>query len=69
MIIYVWFCELICVLVIFFIFFGKKFVIMVVGLILEDEYWDSIIFFLIFLSKIDSKWIIVDIKVCYVVVF
>lgn len=42
---------------------------MVVGLILEDEYWDSIIFFLIFLSKIDSKWIIVNIKVCYVVVF
>lgn len=42
---------------------------MAAGSISEDEYWDSIIFFLTLSSKIDSKWTIVDTKVRYVVVF
>lgn len=35
---------------------------MAAGSISEDEYWDSIIFFLTLSSKIDSKWTIVDTK-------
>lgn len=56
-------------MVILFTSLGKKPAIMAAGSISEDEYWDSIIFFLTLSSKIDSKWTIVDTKVRYVVVF
>lgn len=38
--------------------------IMAAGSILEDEFWDSIIYFLTLSDKIDGKWTIMKTKVC-----
>jgi hypothetical protein len=38
--------------------------IMAAGSILEDEFWDSIIYFLTLSDKIDGKWTIRSTKVC-----